>query len=110
MTYFTPPTDGSKPYTTINADPITGEWNKNWEKELHDADIENLRGKEDSVSLDTSGFQFYRRAAKHTSFVNDEEIEQEYYPESIELVKKITGASRIVPFDHSAYSYMLMSM
>ena len=45
---------------------------------------------------------------KHTSFENDEEVEREYYPEPIELVKELTGASRVVPFDHSAYqSFML---
>ena len=30
-----------------------------------------------------------------------EEIEREYYPESIALVKELTGASRVVLFDHS---------
>ena len=99
--YFSPPIDGKKPYTNINADLSTGVRQSNWEKIPHKVDIENLRGKEDSVSLDTTGFGYFRRPQKYTSFANDEETEKEYYPESIELVKKITGASRIVPFDHS---------
>ena len=107
LIYFSPPTDGSKPYTNINADSTTGERGQNWTLEPHDIEIENLRGKEDTVSLDTTGFYYGKHAASHTSFTNDEEIEREYYPESIELVKKITGASRIVPFDHSKYFLQL---
>ena len=103
LIYFQPPVDGSKPYTGINADSKTGVREQNWVEEVHEGvSIENLRGKEDSVSLDTTGFSYLRAPQKYTSFANDEEIEREYYPESIELVKKITGASMIVPFDHSA--------
>lgn len=104
LVYFQLPADGSKPYTDINADPATGVRAQNWTKEHHDIDIENIRGKEDSVTLDTAGFQFFKGAPGHTAFVNDEDIEREYYPESIELVKKLTGASRVVPFDHSESS------
>ncbi|TFK37367.1 hypothetical protein BDQ12DRAFT_157158 [Crucibulum laeve] len=63
--------------------------------------IENVRGKEESVTLDTAGFQFFKSPAKHTSFTDDAEIEREYYPESIELIKKLTGATRVVLFDHT---------
>ena len=64
--------------------------------------IENLRGREDSVSLDKNGFHFFRHPAKHASFANDKEIQEEYYPESADFIKKATGASRVVFFDHSA--------
>lgn len=102
LIYFAAPADGSKPYTNVNADPTTGERPHNWIKDHHnDIQIENIRGKEDTVTLDTAGFQYFVGAPKHKSFENDEEVEREYYPESIELVKKITGASRIVPFDHT---------
>jgi len=99
--YFVPPADGSKPYIHINADPATGERAKNYTQEHYAVDIENLRGKEDSVTLDTAGFQFFKAPAKHTSFSSDAEVEAEYYPESIELLKKLTGASRVVLFDHT---------
>ncbi|KAI0360623.1 hypothetical protein OH77DRAFT_703577 [Trametes cingulata] len=99
--YFTPPEDGSAPYIYINADTKTGRRQRNWETAPHDVEIENIRGKEDSVSLDTTGFQYFRRAAQHKTFENDEVIEKEYYPESIELVKELTGASRAVVFDHT---------
>ena len=105
--YFSPPPDGSKPWIEINADITTGERRKNYEEAPHQLEIENIRGNEDSVSLDTTGFTYYRRPQKYTSFSDDAEIEKEYYPESIELVKQLTGASRVVPFDHSTSSAAL---
>ena len=100
--YFSPPADGAKPYIWINADPSRPQ--RNWDTVAHAVQIENLRGKEDSVSLDATGFQYFRNAAAHTAFDDDAAIEREYYPESIALVKELTGASRVVPFDHSKSS------
>lgn len=115
LIYCKPPLDGSKPFIHINADPVTGVRAHNWIKESHLVEIENIRGKEDTVSLDTSGFQFFKREARHKSFTSNEEIEREYYTESIELIKEITGASSAVVFDHSKYSsgvitYVLVSL
>lgn len=104
LLYFSPPSDGSKPYLMVNADPVTGIRDQNWVRVSHKAQIENIRGKEDTVSLDTTGFQYFRRPQKYTAFTDDAEIEREYYPESIALVKELTGASKIVPFDHSTLS------
>lgn len=92
-------TDGEKP---INIrDPVPGQSPSNIKAEPFDVEIENIRGKENSVSLDTAGFQYFHAETKVKSFANDEEIEKVYYPESIELLKRLTGASRIVIFDHS---------
>ena len=101
LKYSVAPSDGVRAYQHVEADPITGERKKNFTQEDKQVEIENLRGKEDSVSLDTTGFQYFKRPAMHTSFANDEEIVREYYPESIELIKELTGASRVVLFDHS---------
>lgn len=101
LIYFAPPPDGARAFININADSITGKRERNSVEQVQQADIENLRGKEDSVSLDTAGFQFYRRAATHTKFTDNAEIRNEYYPESIELIKELTGASRVELFDHS---------
>ncbi|KAH9024066.1 hypothetical protein EDB85DRAFT_292773 [Lactarius pseudohatsudake] len=100
LRYFTPPTDGSKAWANINPDPTTGERASNWEYTARDVKVENLRGRAE-VTLDKNGFQFFHHPAKHTSFANDEEILREYYPESIELLKQLTGASRVVLFDHT---------
>ncbi|EPQ50922.1 hypothetical protein GLOTRDRAFT_24512, partial [Gloeophyllum trabeum ATCC 11539] len=55
----------------------------------------------EKFTLDKNGFQFFRRATKHTDFTDDERIRQEYYPESEELLKELTGASRVLFFDHT---------
>ena len=41
--------------------------------------------------LDTAGFQFYKRTAKVTTFTDDVQMEKEYYPERVELIKELTG-------------------
>ena len=81
-----------------------------WVQEEHTIEIEDLQGKEDSVTLDTTGFQFAKKAAKHKSFTNDEDIKKEYYPESIELIQELTGASKVVLFDHSRSPFSLVSV
>ncbi|KAH8109947.1 hypothetical protein DFH11DRAFT_1691011 [Phellopilus nigrolimitatus] len=101
LKYFTPPPDGARPYQHIDADPTTGARARNYELRPYAVEIENLRGKEDAVALDTAGFQFFKAAARHTSFANDAEVENEYYPESAALLKRLTGASRVVLFDHT---------
>jgi len=102
LLYFSPPPDGSRPFTSINADAKTGLRTKNWVPEAHTIEIENVRGKEGNYTLNTAGFQFHTKPSKHASFVDDEAIRGEYYPESIELIKEVTGASKVVLFDHSA--------
>ncbi|KAF4566219.1 hypothetical protein EYR40_001972 [Pleurotus pulmonarius] len=101
LKYYVPPADGARAYQHINTDPTTGERPRNFTYQDKDVVVENIRGKESSVSLDTTGFQYVRRPAKHGSFRNDEEIQNEYYPESIELIKELTGASKVVIFDHT---------
>ncbi|KAF5376060.1 hypothetical protein D9615_007694 [Tricholomella constricta] len=101
LTFFVPPPDGVRAYQHINANPKTGDRERNFNREEKDVVIENLRGKEDAATLDTAGFQLVRSPAKHTAFTDDAEIEREYYPESAELIKQVTGASRVVFFDHT---------
>jgi hypothetical protein len=105
LAFSTPVPNGERAYTNINADPETGVRKTNVVRFHTEVNIENLRGKEDSVTLDTAGFQFYAgRPATHKSFNDDKEIEAEYYPESAELIKELTGASRVVFFDHSKFT------
>ncbi|KAF8625614.1 hypothetical protein AX17_006800 [Amanita inopinata Kibby_2008] len=101
ITYGVPPTGDVRAFQTIYQDPITGQRDQNWKNEQREVQIENIRGKEDSVSLDTAGFQFYTRPSPHKSFRNDEEVKRGYYPECEKLIKELTGASKVVLFDHT---------
>lgn len=102
LLYLVPPPNGERAYQHINSDPATGERKRNFTRQEKTAVIENVRGKEANYSLDTTGYQFYKHKSTFTNFTNDAAIRSEYYPESIALLKKLTGASRVELFDHSA--------
>lgn len=101
LTYSIPPPDGSKTYTVVNRDSITGERTQSWKEDVRSVQIEDVRGKENEHTLDTTGFQFFRHPAKHTRFLDDAEIKAEYYPETAELIKKLTGATEVILFEHT---------
>ncbi|KAG6819920.1 hypothetical protein H0H93_007391 [Arthromyces matolae] len=99
--FLAPANPGERAYNYINVDPGTGDRKKNYDIETKDISVENVRGKEGDYTLDTAGFQLVHGPASHKSFEDDEEIQREYYPESIELIKSVTGASKAVIFDHT---------
>ncbi|KAF9528004.1 hypothetical protein CPB83DRAFT_855172 [Crepidotus variabilis] len=101
LTFNTPPPKGERAFVNINADSSTAEKQTNAPREPKEVTVENVRGKEDTVSLNSTGFQYFKAPAKYKTFTNDEEIQKEYYPESAELIKKLTGASKVVLFDHT---------
>lgn len=104
LNYYASPKDGGKPYQKAIMDLATGNRaiQRNWTPvEVPNITIENARGREHEISVDKTGFQFFHHVSKHTSFENEEEIKAEYYPESVELIKKLTGATRVEIFDHS---------
>ena len=97
--FFSPPEDGSQAH--IYTQPLPGIPYRNYGSEEHIIQFENVRGKENEYSLDKTGFYFGKHAVNHKTFNNDEDIEREYYPENAELLKRITGASKVLFFDHS---------
>ena len=99
--YALEPEGDVRVYQYVDIDPPNGERVRSFELEAKSVVIENVRGKEDSVSLDTTGFKFYKHISELKSFDDDEEIRRVYFPESIELIKRLTGASRVEIFDHS---------
>jgi len=100
LNYFCPPADGSRPWRSLAQD-VAGNRERNWEEVSKTVQIESIRGKESEYSLDTSGFTIGIKPAKHTSFDDDEKVKAEYYPDSIELIKELTGASQVFLFDHT---------
>jgi hypothetical protein len=55
-------------------------------------------------SLDVTGFEFVGHQTKMKDFFDAEELKRVYYPEVEALVKKVSGASRVVVFDHTLRS------
>lgn len=76
------------PKNNIGADP-------------HSTTIHDVRGKEDTVSLDKTGFQFVKHVSSEKDFLDEEKIKTVYYKEVEELLKKEVGAKRVFIFDHT---------
>ncbi len=110
IVYQIAPADGARAYFKVNTDPKKGGFDKNSQSDEHEVQIENVREKKDQYTLDNAGFQFSHRPTKVTNFQDDKELEEVYYPESIELIKELTGASRVVIFDHSQFLHILLPL
>lgn len=52
-------------------------------------------------SLEKEGFILVKHETKVKEFYNDDEVKQVYYPEIEQLVKQLTGAARVLVFDHT---------
>jgi hypothetical protein len=52
------------------------------------------------ISLDKQGFQLEPHHTRVIDFYDRDEVERVYYPEVVELLKRATGAEKVVIFDH----------
>ncbi|KAI1868377.1 hypothetical protein JX265_007200 [Neoarthrinium moseri] len=66
--------------------------------------VEDISHDLDKYTLDSHGFQIFRHESKlsQADFANDELVKAIYYPESIELLKKVTGASYVYVYEHNS--------
>ncbi|KAI9720783.1 MAG: hypothetical protein M1812_002622 [Candelaria pacifica] len=63
--------------------------------------VHDIRGSEDEYTLDKTGFQVHKHVSKEKDFLDEDRIKAEYYPEVEQLLKDVTGASKIFIFDHT---------
>lgn len=97
LNYYKDPGDGSEPAPSIIGKPET------YERPFEPLDVvvQDIRGREDQFSLDKNGFQIFRHESQEKVFTDDDHIKSVYYPETEQLLKDATGASRIFIFDHT---------
>jgi hypothetical protein len=69
---------------------------RNFPVRIHDA-----RPVAGALSLDREGFRLVRHDTKMSDFYSEDEVRRVYYPEVEALVKRATGAGKIVVFDHT---------
>ncbi len=62
--------------------------------------IRNGREVGGELSLDTNGFMLTPHETAVKDFYDPEEVKAAYYPEVERLVKRVTGAERVLVFDH----------
>lgn len=55
----------------------------------HEVDIKDLRPVRSEFSLDENGFQLVDFSPKEKTFLDEAHVEQEYYPECSNLIKKL---------------------
>jgi len=72
-------------------------------EDVHRVDIADGRRAGD-LSIDANGFVLVEHHTKMRNFFDAEELKRVYYPEVIELVCRVGGATRAVVFDHTLRS------
>ena len=63
--------------------------------------VKNGRPGAGTFSIDKEGFELKRSGTSVRDFYSKDEVESLYYPEVEALIKQVTGASRVVVFDHT---------
>ncbi|PFH48557.1 hypothetical protein AMATHDRAFT_65098 [Amanita thiersii Skay4041] len=92
-------------YLDSHCVPIAVNGETNWEKVVKEVQIEDIRHQINAFTLDNSGFQFFNHPTKHVSFSNDDEIRRDYYQECAEFIKEVTGAKKVVVYNHIIRRY-----
>lgn len=65
-----------------------------------DVVVQDVSGHENEYTLDKNGFQFVQHTSQEKNFDDEERITGVYYAEVEQLLKEVTGASRVVVFNH----------
>jgi hypothetical protein len=69
--------------------------------ETHRVAIHNGRPLADRFEFEREGFRFVPHHTKVGDFFDEAEIRRVYYPECEALIKQVSGAKRVVVFDHT---------
>ncbi len=69
--------------------------------ETHRVVIHNGRPLADRFEFEREGFRFVDHNTRVADFFDEEEIRRVYYPECEALIKRVSGAKRVVVFDHT---------
>ena len=101
LNYFASTSNGDPPYNFTYSPPPDGLPQSNISLEVIKTVIYDIRGKEDTVSLDTTGFEFVWHPSEEKAFVDEDAIRTRYYKEVEELLKEHTSAKKVLIFDHT---------
>ena len=82
-------------------DPPEGVAKTNIVPEAHTVPVFDMRPIADGLSLDVQGFALVEAPTAVTDFYDEAQLRGRFYPEAEALVKRATGASRVVVFDHT---------
>ncbi len=69
--------------------------------ETHRVTLHNGRPLADRFEFEREGFRFVPHRSRVADFFDDNEVRRVYYPECEALIKQVSGAKRVVVFDHT---------
>ena len=84
--YYADPQDGSLPEPLEVTKPSSF---LDKPKDVRTLLVHDIRGEEAQYTLEKNGFQFCHQACKETEFLDDQQIESQYYPEIERLLKNV---------------------
>ncbi|CAM6006414.1 unnamed protein product [Sphagnum balticum] len=91
-------------FITSNAS-INGKREQNFGEETIQTTIHDIRGHESDTHIDVTGFQaLHSPSAVDPDLIlngTEEQVKETYYGEVAQLLKRVTGASHVVFFDHT---------
>src|SRR5499427_10170797 len=97
LNYLGPMTERPRYYAYEMAQ---GEQRSNMPYDPHTVRIHDMRPISSDMSLDAQGFALVEQRSAVKDFWNDDEVRRVYYPETAQIIKQVTGASRVFIFDH----------
>jgi hypothetical protein len=71
------------------------------QSETHRVRLQNGRPLADRFEFEREGFRFVPSRTEVGNFFDEDEIRRVYYPECEALIKQVSGAKRVVVFDHT---------
>jgi hypothetical protein len=91
---------GKRPVSYTYEPPPGVPW-RSGEYVSHQVPIRDARPAAGRMSLDTHGFAIAWAASAVRGFYDGDRIRRDYYPETEQLLAAVTGAERVVAFDHN---------
>lgn len=98
LNYLAPMTEKPRTYSF---DPPDGNPKTNVRDDLHVCAIHDARPVSKDISLGEYGFELIAEPTTLDDFTDEDAIRSVYYKESEDILKRITGAYRVVIFDHT---------
>jgi hypothetical protein len=89
------------PLVTYVAAPGGRDERRGGASETHRVTLHNGRPLSDRFVFEREGFRFVPHRSKVDDFFDEEQVRRVYYPECESLIKAVSGATRVVVFDHT---------
>lgn len=91
---------GPAPVAVVK-EPGSGPDQRTGTYEQHQVTIQDGRPIADRLDLDRNGFVLLREDTAVKDFYDDAEVRRVYYPEMEALIRRVTGAVKVIVFDHT---------